>query len=90
MKKLLTAVALLAGLLLAGCDPDSSGEVIDKDYKYFGTYPDDYFIWRIQIEGVVAHNRVIWWKEVPHDIWLNCQVGERWDADDPDGCDPDR
>lgn len=86
MKKLLTILTLVTvSLLFVGCDPDTSGVVIDKRYTYFGGDPD-YFIFEIRIKGVVPHGEVIWWKVVSADIWTNCQVGEHWDIDDPDGC----
>lgn len=86
MKRLwarLLAGAVFAAVALLGCDggggvEDSRGQVIDKRHED-GTY-------ELKVDGVIAHGRTIWWEEVTSRVYANCQVGDTWDEDDPDGC----
>lgn len=76
----LTFVALVASLACNGGGdgpPDSRGIVRDKRH-------DDAY--ELKIEGVTTHNRTLWWQEVTSRVYANCQVGETWDEDDPNGC----
>lgn len=82
MKRLVILLSPLLGLVACSEPPTDSGQVIDKDYEHHSHHTQ----WYLKLEGVVSHNRVVWWYQVEPAVWTNCRIGDRWDIDNPRGC----
>lgn len=87
MKKLIAGV--LIAVALSACNgggggSDTRGKVINKSP---GSCVSGQTNCQLQIDGVVSHNRTIWWERVNSRVWNNCQIGDTWDQDNSDGCD---
>jgi len=90
MKRLVLILGI-ATLPLFACDGGGSGTPTKDTFPYpTGQVVDRRYVnggWWLQLSNVVPHQgEVHGWQPVSHTQFNNCDNGDKWREDDPQGC----